>query len=198
MIKIGIGNCLVQIHFSFFVLLAFCNLFGGLENGSLLLLSVLVHEAAHILLLLYFRYPPEQVKISGLGLGLRLPPGIAIPYGKSALVSLSGPCANLMLAAAAYGAGVQTLFAINLSLGLFHLLPVPPLDGGLALKSALCFRYPPEKAEKISFILSFLILLPVMLAGFLVLLHTKNNFSLLAVSIYLMLYLLFKNGTFDL
>lgn len=198
MLRIAVGNCLLKIHFSFFVLVAFCNLFGGLENGSIMLFCVLLHESAHLMMMVRFRCPPEQVQVSGLGMQLRLPQGSAIPYREAVWVSLAGPCANLLLALLCFPLGMHSMAMMNLSLGLFHLLPVEPLDGGLALKAALCLCFSPDKAGKISFILSFLILLPVMIAGFLVLLHTRNNFSLLAVSIYLMLYLVFKNGKFDL
>ncbi len=56
----------------------------------------------------------------------------------------------------------------------------------------LCERFSYEMAGKISHIISILLLIPLATMGFLVLLHTRHNYSLLALSIYLMLYLVLK------
>lgn len=194
----AVGGCRVKIHFSFFALVAFCNLFAGLANGGILLFSVFMHEFAHLAVMVARGCPPAEVLISGLGMRLRLPEGRSLPYRCAVWVSLAGPFMNLLLFAGCFLLGLRNLALVNLSLGLFHLLPVVPLDGGLALKAALSVRIHPGKAEKISFILSFLILLPLMVVGFMLLLHTKNNFTLLALSIYLMLYLVLSNGKLDL
>ena len=83
----------------------------------------------------------------------------------------------------------QIAIQSNLALGILHLLPIEPLDGGLAVHAFLRGKIAAGKADKICLVLSITLLLPLSILGFLILLQTRYNFSLLALSIYLMLYL---------
>ena len=82
------------------------------------------------------------------------------------------------------------------ALAAFHLLPIAPLDGGQALFALLSRRLPTERAGTVVWAFSLLILLPLAVLGFWVLLQSRYNFSLLAVSVYLMFLLVFKRGRF--
>ncbi len=85
--------------------------------------------------------------------------------------------------------GLRSFARANLALALVHSLPVEPLDGGLALRYLLRGLLGAGRAEKISRISSALCVFPLALLGFWVLLRTRYNYSLLALSLYLMLYL---------
>ena len=84
-----------------------------------------------------------------------------------------------------------------MALGLLHSLPVEPMDGGMALRALLCARMNGEQAGKLSLVISLGVLFPMAVLGFLVLLRTRYNFTLLAMSLYLMLYLLLKRDLFS-
>ena len=84
----------------------------------------------------------------------------------------------------------------NLFIGLINLLPIMPLDGGQILFVILSKRVCGETCERVTQIVSFLTLLPLALVGFIILLESKYNFSLLFLCFYLMTYLLFKNDPF--
>lgn len=197
MLSFTAWGCRVRLGFSFFILLAFSNLFAGIQNGAYLLLSVFLHEFCHLLAMLLCGRRPQEAAVSALGIRIQLGSGEGLTYSQSIAVSLAGPMSNLLLALAAWLAcGVSSpLFLMNLTLEAMHLLPIEPLDGGLALKSLLSCFLEPEKAGKISFSLSILFLFPLAVLGFLILLQTRYNFSLLALSLYLMLYLVLKKGT---
>ena len=53
-----------------------------------------------------------------------------------------------------------------------------------------------ERAKKISNIISVVFLIPIAIVGFLVLLSSKYNFSLILLSCYLFSYILFKEDIF--
>ena len=81
----------------------------------------------------------------------------------------------------------------NFTLGLFNILPIDSLDGGQALFILLSMKFSPFTSMKILDIISFMILIPVAVMGFLVLLQSKYNFTLLLTALYLIAIILLKN-----
>ncbi len=180
--RFRLGPCQVEWGFSCFVLLAFACLFLPMETPALLL-SMALHEAGHLGAMGALRALPRRVIISALGVRMVLPPGAPLTKGKEALVSAAGPGANLLCFLLCWAAGrPQGAFALSsLALGLLHLLPVAPLDGGLIAEKLL--------GPRAGRWLSAAFLIPLGALGFWVLLRTRYNYSLLALSVYLMLYL---------
>ncbi len=181
----------MRIHFSCFALLAFCCIFTGMDGGAACLLAVLLHEAAHILILGLLHALPSRLVVTALGCRMICTKENFISEWQQAAVSLAGPGMNwlcFLLAAALHGE--NAVFAkASLALGMIHSLPIEPLDGGLALRYILKKMFSEENAERISRMISATLLLPLGVLGFLVLLRTHYNYSLLALSLYLMLYL---------
>lgn len=198
MLAVKISGCRLELKFSCFALLAFCCLFAGVSGGAASFLAVALHESAHLAALFLFRAPPERATVSALGCRIVLDPRRPLTPAQSAAVSLAGPLANLLsfLVLLIFGLGERPFAWVSLGLGVFHLLPVEPLDGGLALRSLLAVRLGEERAGQVAFGLSLALLLPLAVLGFLILLRTRYNFTLLAVSVYLMLYLVLKRDFF--
>ena len=194
MLEFSIKGCRLTIRFSFFALLAFCCLFAGASSSAFLLLAVFLHEAAHLLTMCLLHAPPKSVTLSALGCRMILPEEKPMGYGKSVLVSLAGPFVNLLsFGMMALCSRQNHVFALaGLALGIFHCLPIEPLDGGLALRAVLSCFLDAERAEKITFLFSLILLFPLTVLGFLILLRTRYNFSLLFMSLYLMLFLVLK------
>lgn len=198
MLTAAIGPCRLEISFSCFALLAFCCLFAGAPSSALFLLAVLLHELSHLAALFFCHAPPRRCRLSALGCRLELDPARPLTCLQSALVSLSGPGANLFLflCCAVFGQEGSAFARVNLCLGAFHLLPVEPLDGGLALRTVLTEKLGLSAARTICAVCSLFFLIPLATLGFVVLLRTRRNFSLLALSVYLMLYLVLKRDLF--
>ncbi len=94
-------------------------------------------------------------------------------------------------------AGIFSLFwrrlaLSNLVIGVFNLLPIGSLDGGHLMRLLLSGRMSYRAVDRIEKILSFVFLIPFFFLGIFVLLRTKYNYSLLAVSLYLLAVLLLK------
>lgn len=197
MIGINIGSCKIKLNFSIFVLFAFYSIFAGVTDGGLLMLSVLLHETAHLIAMIVLKQTPESINVSAMGLRIYLPKNRKLSYGQNIIISLAGPFINIIIGLIAYVFNFEAVYSINLTLGIVHLLPIEPLDGGLAFRALLSNFLIEEKCRKISFIISICILFPMAVIGFMLLLYTRNNFSLLALSIYLMLYLVLKKDMFE-
>ncbi|MFI5074391.1 MAG: site-2 protease family protein [Actinomycetales bacterium] len=107
----------------------------------LLLLSVLAHEAGHALVARRFGFRVDRV-VADLWGGHTVYDSSTSRAGTSAVISVSGPLANLVLAGIGYavmravdpdGVVGLLLFAVTLTnafVGFFNLLPGLPLDGG--------------------------------------------------------------------
>jgi len=195
--KIRIKSCIVKFKFSFFALIAFCNIIAGVKDGGLIIFSVFLHESAHLAAMIINRQIPSKISFSALGIKISLNGESFISYSQSISISLAGPLINLALGVILILLSYEQHFftMINLTLGILHMLPIEPLDGGLALKAFLKGHIDKKRAETISIIISLLFLIPLAVIGFLILLKTKNNFSLLFLSVYLMLYLVLKKDS---
>lgn len=115
--------------------------------GVFMLLSVLVHEGAHALTAHAFGARVDHIALTLWGGHTQYTARTMSAIG-SVLVSLAGPAANLLLAAACFGLaqplgpGTTAVFLsvsswLNLVLAVFNLLPGLPMDGGRALESLL-------------------------------------------------------------
>lgn len=114
----------------------------------LLLISVLVHELAHALTARLYRWPTRQIVLNLWGGHTQFEEFTASP-GRSVLVAMAGPAANLLLAAGGWLllsggqlTGVADTLAnifvwANLLIGIFNVLPGLPLDGGRLVESAV-------------------------------------------------------------
>ena len=196
MFQFSVRGCRLKIHFSLFVLIAFCNLATGFTNGMLMLMVIIVHEGAHLSAMLITQNIPDCVQLSALGMRIVLPVGRQIPYRHNIAISLAGPAMNFICGVVLMVLGFADAAYMNFALGIFHALPIEPLDGGLALHAFVSSRMDEQKAEGLTSFVSLLLILPIMIVGFMLLISTKSNYSLLAVAVYLMLYLVLKNSKF--
>lgn len=165
---------------------------GGMAGWCLA--ASVMHEAGHFLMLLACGGRPAQVSIGIFGVRVEQDVHAPIGYGKNVWVSLAGPlvnglsCGILLL----LGGGWTTPVMVHATMAVMNLLPVEPLDGGQALFCLLAPHMEEPKATRAVLVVSVVTILPLAAAGFYVLLHSGYNFTLLAVSVYLVLLLLLK------
>ena len=97
----------------------------------LLLLTVAVHELGHLLALQCLGTEDASLE---LGLGGGVIDCAPLPPGALAITALAGPLANLLWAGLMFFPAPQAAL-LSLGTAAFNLLPVPPLDGGTALRA---------------------------------------------------------------
>lgn len=124
----------IFIHKSFVFLPLAVIFHGNTDFYITMLLSAVLHEAAHALTAHLAGESPERFYISPYGCELRL--ACAAPRREAAIV-LSGPLFSLFLALFAFFLGFTDLFRANALLFSLNMLPAYPLDGGKLLKIAL-------------------------------------------------------------
>lgn len=153
------------------------------------ILAAILHEAGHLVMMLLFHVRVKGVKIRLFDILIEADEPDS--FLADVCVTLGGVGMNFLLA------GVSVVLApffcmANLAMGIFNLMPAVSLDGGRLLTLIVARRYGELAAGRVLRIVSFLILLPLMTAGILFLFRSGYNYSLLAISLYLLAVLLLK------
>ena len=114
----------------------------GLGFALILFGSVLVHELGHAIVARAFRLGPVEITLHGFGGLTRYRAGASAP--RSLLITLAGPMAGLALGVFSlvvlqftYNPLIAMVARFNLFWSLFNLLPMYPMDGGMALAHTL-------------------------------------------------------------
>ncbi|WP_280769763.1 M50 family metallopeptidase [Salipaludibacillus daqingensis] len=158
----------IKIHPLFWLILSIGGITGLFKEIIILFMIVFVHEIGHALMAYH--------------LGWRIKRIILLPFGGMAemeehgnkrvkeeiLVTLSGPLQHVWMIAGSYLLVTTSVWSEadhhmflfhNLTILLFNLLPIMPLDGGKFLFSLNTLFLPFQKSYQLSFRLSFMILL---------------------------------------
>ena len=172
----------VEVSGGFLLLAAF--LFYMDTDGLILWagLACALHEMGHCLAVLACGGRIAALRLTCVGAELLLAGGAPAGRWSRAAVALAGPAVNGGLAflsarlASRWGEEAWLFAGLNLSLALFNLLPVGPLDGGRSL-AALLDRW--EWGERLSAALSAVLSLTLMAAGVWLMCLTANPTLLL-------------------
>ena len=199
MIEFRLGRCTFQLHFLFLAALGIVLFTDAGPTALLGIAAVAIHECGHLLTMVLCGIPPHSVTIQPFGVLIHQREDHRKSYLRDGLVSLGGPVSNgiaMGVAAIAQrwlGVPMGEWLLVNAALGIFNILPIESLDGGRAVYCFLCIRQPPGRSERVVAVVSFVCLVPMSVIGFLFLLESRYNFSLLLASVYLMLCLVLKN-----
>ena len=177
-----VGNTRVVITFSFLLVTTLLLLLDSQGIGWILLLSIALHESAHLAAMRLFGIPLAEIGLYPFGVQIRRG-GSQVSYGRDAVVYLAGCFGSLLVGALTFEVN-SLLSAVNIALGLFNLLPVPPLDGGQALGAICRRRLSEHQARRILPALSAAVLVPLACAA-VFLLRCGGNFSLMITLLFL-------------
>lgn len=84
----------------------------------------------------------------------------------------------------------------NFIVGTLNLFPISQLDGGRILFILISKKLDIVLADKILKIISIVFLLPIIVLGFIILVKSRYNFSLLILGCYLLSYILFRDKSY--
>ena len=195
-----IGQIYFELSYPLVALMTLVIIFDTSMSVMICFVSVVCHESGHILALHHYGAYPRRIKLTLFDIAILDRQKITRKCKDELIISLAGVTVNFILAIISYffltimpNYYIQVFFDTNMTLGLFNLLPIDSLDGGQALLIILENHFSPAKADLILEVISFIILLPVLIMGFLVLLQSKYNFTLLLTALYLIAIILLKN-----
>ncbi|MBO5305584.1 MAG: hypothetical protein J6B12_02360 [Clostridia bacterium] len=146
----------------------------------LTLTAIIVHEVGHLLAACLLNMKPSGAIADTIGIRL-LFRGVPPSYAKEIALCAAGPLANLFcfLIAILLGAKADTFFpSVSLALALLNLMPIEGFDGGRIAKSSLLLLLPPDTADRISELLSFLFLFVLWCISVYLMMRAGNELSL--------------------
>lgn len=200
--KVRAFNIRFEISYTLICIFAICIILNQFKNFLFCILAVIIHESGHIALMCFFNSKPQKIKIKPFEIIISDDKRHLRTTKENFFIIFFGPFANFICVILFYLLYLlcNTYFLnfalINLFVGVFNSLPVISLDGGQLLYIFLCRYISGNMAHKIVNIISFIFIFPLSALGFILLFNSAYNFSLLAVSLYLMLSLVLKKDSF--
>lgn len=199
--RFRIAKTEVELSYTLLCLAAISVILGVFRGFLWCAAAIAVHEGGHLLMMLKCGYFPKRIKV--------LPFSIAITdrqrqergARENLLIIFFGPFANFICFLPSFllyligTEGALPFAAANCSVGLFNLLPVMSLDGGQLAYILLCKGLSADRAERAVDALTFVFIFPLAALGFWLTLRARNV-SLLFVSVYLVLSLIFKGNRY--
>lgn len=190
----NINFCVSVSFFCIFTLMLMLDKSGILFITSI---SILIHEAGHLIAMLIIHSPPEKICLKAGSVGI-VAKGFC-SFFENAFVCIAGPFCNLIFFAVFYFAFLTSsntvmfnFAAVNIVLFVFHMLPVSGLDGGTVLICAIIRKAGEVTALKILKIVSINFAILFVLGGAYLIFIKKSNPSLLLLGIYLIFQILLK------
>ena len=136
------------------------------------LLAAAMHECGHLAALALYRVPVDGVRLGGFGAVIYARGAARLSYGRELAVTLAGPAVNLLCAPLLSALSARCAWAwgylfagAHAVLGVYNLLPIPPLDGGRALWLLISWRFGPDAGDRACAVLGLTAALAVTVLG---------------------------------
>ena len=175
---------IIKFDYSTIFILLVLFLCGYIRIGLMIIFIVLFHELGHILTSIFFKYKIISVTIYPFGGITKLDKDINTSPNKEMLLALSGIIMQIILIPLVKIINIHdyNLFMkYNLSIMIFNLLPIIPLDGSIVLKSILNKFFSFKKSYKLYIIFSIIFIILYFLFNYK---YSLNNYLIIGIFIY--------------
>ena len=175
---------IIKFDYSTIFILLVLFLCGYIRIGLMIVFIVLFHELGHILTSILFKYKVISVTIYPFGGITKLDKDINTSPNKEMLLALSGIIMQIILIPLVKIINIHdyNLFMkYNLSIMIFNLLPIIPLDGSIVLKSILNKFFSFKKSYKLYIIFSIIFIILYFLFNYK---YSLNNYLIIGIFIY--------------
>lgn len=182
----------IKIHYTFYIFLFFsvyfCNFFMFLSY----FLSLCIHELSHYLVSKTYKELSQTIVLYPFGMQLNVI-GLTENKFQNFLIFFIGPFVNIFISLLCVAVWwvfpvmyyyLKSFCLVNLSLGLFNLIPIQPLDGGNIL---MLFFSQTKKCSVLKIMKRISIIISIVFLGlFLFSFFVGVNFSLFCISFFML------------
>jgi stage IV sporulation protein FB len=190
----------IEITFLFVAFIAFILSLKVPSNVLITVLSSLIHECGHLIMMIISDNKPKNVRFELTGINIIRNQDIRVSNKNEILISLGGPLMNLIIVISCciylcfYNNNLIMTFAcINLILMVFNLLPIKQLDGGNILFYSMMQNFDICFSSKVMKITSVIFIMIIFIWGIYVLISSRYNISIIIIAIFLTLSLFSDN-----
>lgn len=191
--QFSIFKCQIYISYLFFAVLIFILL---LDKSGLMLfgmVSVFIHEAGHLAIMIILRCTPNVIILQPAGIIIHKN-SFSLSRKKELLIAFGGCLANgffALIFAVLYlltsSENALLFSASNISIALFNIMPISGLDGYDILYLILTRFYSIDKCKSICFASSSAFIFAMFCLSFYILFTSNGNFSILICTLYLLI-----------
>ena len=154
-----------------------------------------LHECGHVFAMFLFHKKPASLHLSFYGVRLLLPSTQLLTLGQQTIVSLAGPLVNILCGITFMLLQYSEIVVFtHVCLACINLLPILPLDGGYILDGVCRCICSPETATRFVRRCSVIVWGVFCIIAILTFYCDRSNFTLLFVSFYTGICLLFYKG----
>lgn len=168
---------IIKLDYSTIYLLFILFICGFIRVGLTILVIILIHELGHILVCLYFKFKIINVTIYPFGGITHIEKDLNTPVYKDILLALGGIFMQLIL----MFINNSLFIKYNLSIMLFNMLPIIPLDGSYLLKAILNKFYSFKRAYFIYIVISIISIFIYIGYNYK---YSINNYLIISIFIY--------------
>lgn len=173
----------IKINFLTFYFLFLLFLCGYLKIGLIIFFIVLFHELGHILFIKYFKFEIVSVNIYPFGGVTKINKDINTPIAKELIIASSGIIFQLIIFIIINLLPITQytkflFYKYNISIMIFNLLPIIPLDGSIILNSILNKIFSYKQSYYIYLLVSLIFLILYILSNYW---FSLNNYLLVGL-----------------
>ncbi len=194
-----VGSTRYKIDFTFALTVTLMLIFCHKETVLLCLMSSLLHEAGHLILMYISGQKVISVTFGAFGVRIDRLSKTASSYKNEAIIAFGGIGVNLLIAftsAVYYNfthcSFAVSLMAVNIFIAIFNSIPIDTLDMGRVLRYTLLCLYDESRCHIIMKTVSAVAVNILALLCIIYSLKFTVNPSLIAVTVYLYVITLFK------
>lgn len=175
---------IIKLDYTSIYLLFILFLCGYIRIGLIISLIVIIHELGHVLVCLVYGYKVISVTLYPFGGITKVEKDINTETNKEIVLALAGVLMQIMLIPIVKCFNIHdynVFLKYNLSIIVFNLLPIIPLDGSVVLKSILNKFFSFKTSYKLYVFIS---VVTVFLYVFLNYKYSINNYLIIGVFLY--------------